>query len=155
MTEHQLLEQLQREEEELRFEDFTNETAYQTGTAIIDKALRENKSIVVDIRKDGELLFYSRLNGTSSGNDDWIGWKNNVTHHFGRSSYHTHVLLKSQGSTVEASGLDPATHKAEGGSFPLRLKGNDAILGTITVSGLPGDEDNGMVVSVLRELLGK
>jgi uncharacterized protein (UPF0303 family) len=147
-----LLHALLQEESDLQFSVFTNDTAYKVGNRIIEKAMRENKSIVVDIRRNGELLFYSRMDGKSSHNDEWVSWKNNVVHHFGHSSYYMHIFLKSTGSTVEASGLNPNDYKAEGGAFPLLLK-DEGIVGTITVSGLPGEEDHGMVASVLRELL--
>jgi uncharacterized protein (UPF0303 family) len=147
-----LLQALLQEESDLQFSVFTNDTAYKVGNRIIEKAMRENKSIVVDIRRNGELLFYSRMDGKSSHNDEWVSWKNNVVHHFGHSSYYMHVFLKSTDSTVEASGLNPNVYKAEGGAFPLLLK-DEGIVGTITVSGLPGEEDHGMVASVLRELL--
>ncbi|MBW7456424.1 heme-degrading domain-containing protein [Paenibacillus sepulcri] len=147
-----LLQTLLQQEAELVFSAFTNDTAYKVGSRIIEKAIRENKSLIVDIRKDGELLFYSRLDGTSSNNDSWVSWKNNVVRHFGHSSYYMHVFLKSTGSTVEASGLDPDVYKAEGGAFPLILK-DEGIVGTISVSGLPGDEDHGMITSVIKEFL--
>jgi uncharacterized protein (UPF0303 family) len=147
-----LLHSLLQEEADLQFSDFTNETAYRVGNKIIEKATRENKAIVVDIRRNGELLFYSRMVGTSSSNDEWVSWKNNVVHHFGHSSYYMHVLLKSTGSTVKASGLDPNDYKAEGGAFPLLVK-DEGIVGTISVSGLPGEEDHNMITSVLREFL--
>ncbi|MZQ81189.1 heme-degrading domain-containing protein [Paenibacillus sp. 5J-6] len=147
-----LLTTLLQEEAELQFSVFTNETAYRVGNSIIEKAMRENKSIVVDIRKNNELLFYSRLDGTSSNNDEWVTWKNNVVHHFGHSSYYMHVFLKSTGSTVEASGLNPNDFKAEGGAFPLFLK-DEGLVGTISVSGLPGNEDHNMVTSVLKDIL--
>jgi uncharacterized protein (UPF0303 family) len=145
-----LLQMLLQEEDSFQFSVFTNETAYKVGRSIIEKAIRENKSIVVDIRRNGELLFYSRMDGTSSHNDEWVSWKNNVVHHYGHSSYYIHVFLKSTNSSVEASGLNPNDNKAEGGAFPILLKG-EGIVGTITVSGLPGEEDHNMVVSVLRE----
>jgi uncharacterized protein (UPF0303 family) len=147
-----LLKTLLQEEAELQFSVFTNETAYRIGNRIIEKAMRENKSIVVDIRRNSELLFYSRMDGTSSHNDEWVSWKNNVVHHFGHSSYYMHIFLKSTTSTVEASGLNPNDYKAEGGAFPLLLE-DEGIVGTITVSGLPGEEDHNMVTSVLREFL--
>ena len=108
----------------------------------------------MDIRKDGERLFYSRMDGTNHHNDEWVTWKNNVVHHFGHSSYYMHVYLKSAGSSVEASGLNPDDYKAEGGSFPLLVEGQGQV-GTITVSGLPGNEDHEMVASVLRAFLKK
>jgi uncharacterized protein (UPF0303 family) len=148
-----LLQSLLQEEADLQFSDFTNETAYRVGNKIIEKATRENKAIVVDIRRNGELLFYSRMEGTSSNNDKWVSWKNNVVQHFGHSSYYMHVFLKSTGSTVETSGLNPNDYKAEGGAFPLLVE-DEGIVGTITVSGLPGEEDHNMFTSVLREFLG-
>lgn len=147
-----LLTTLLQEEADLQFSAFTNETAYKVGNSIIEKAIRENKSIVVDIRKNNELLYYSRLDGTSSNNDEWVSWKNNVVHHFGHSSYYMHVFLKSTGSTVEASGLNPNDFKAEGGAFPLFIK-DEGLVGTISVSGLPGEEDHKMVTSVLKDFL--
>jgi uncharacterized protein (UPF0303 family) len=147
-----LLQILLQQEADLQFSEFTNETAYKVGSRIIEKAMQENKSIIVDIRSNGDLLFYSRMVGTSSHNDKWVSWKNNVVHHFGHSSYYMHVFLKSSGSTVEASGLNPDDYKAEGGAFPLLVK-DEGVVGTISVSGLPGDEDHGMIVSVLSEFL--
>lgn len=146
----ELLETLRQEEADYQFDEFTNNTAYELGSRIIEKAFRENKSIVVDIRKDGELLFYSRMNGTSSRNDEWVAWKNNVVRHFGHSSYYMHVSLKASNSTVEASGLDPNDYKAEGGSFPIIMKGQ-GVVGTMTVSGLAGNEDHAMIVDILKE----
>jgi uncharacterized protein (UPF0303 family) len=147
-----LLQTLLQQEADLQFPVFTNETAYKVGNRIIEKAMEENKSIIVDIRRNGELLFYSRLNGTSSNNDNWVSWKNNTVQHFGHSSYYMHVFLKSTSSTVEASGLNPDDYKAEGGAFPLIVQG-EGIVGTISVSGLPGEEDHGMITSVLRDFL--
>ncbi|UJF34906.1 heme-degrading domain-containing protein [Paenibacillus hexagrammi] len=150
----ELLQELLEQEERLQFIEFTNDTAYQVGTGIIAKAVRERKQIVVDIRKDGEVLFYSRMNGTSSHNDEWVRWKNNVVHHYKHSSYYMHVSMNAKESSVENDGLDPNEYKAEGGSFPLIVKGS-GVVGTITVSGLPGDQDHGMVTAVLQELLMK
>ena len=147
-----LLDTLLQEETNFQFLEFTNITAYQIGSKIIEKALRENKSIVVNIQKDGELLFYTRMNGTTVNNDEWITRKNNTVHHFKHSSYYMHVYLKSINSNLEAHSLDQKDYVAEGGAFPLIIK-NTGVVGTITVSGLPGDEDHKMVTSVLNEMI--
>jgi uncharacterized protein (UPF0303 family) len=148
---NELLATLLQQEAELQFDVFNNDIAYKVGSGILEKAIRAQKAIVADIRKNGELLFYARLGGTNAHNDEWVAWKNNVVHHYGHSSYYMHVLLKSTGSSVEAAGLNPNDYKAEGGSFPIALKG-EGIIGTITVSGLTGEEDHDMVVSVLKEM---
>lgn len=149
-----LLNELLRQEQELQFATFTNNTAYEVGTRIIAKALQEGKSIVVDIRRGAERLYYARMNGTGDGNDQWVAWKNNTALHFKHSSYYMHVYLKSIGSGIEAQSLDADEYKAEGGAFPLIVKG-EGIVGTITVSGLPGDQDHATIVEALREYLGE
>lgn len=53
-----LLETLLQQENDFQFSEFSNHTAYQVGSRIVEKALRENKCIVVNIQRDGELLFY-------------------------------------------------------------------------------------------------
>jgi len=145
-----LLKTLLQEENDLQFSEFTNSTAYEVGSRIIEKALRENKSIVVNIQKDGELLFYTKMNGATVNNDQWVTRKNNMVLHFKHSSYYMHVYLKSINSNVEAYSLDPKDCAAEGGAFPLIIK-NVGVVGTITVSGLPGEEDHKMITSVLSE----
>ncbi len=146
------LERLLQQEKDLQFAEFTNDTAFQIGTKLIDKALQENKSIAVTITRDGELLFHSKMNGTNAGNDSWIARKSNVVHHFGHSSYYMHVLFKSNGGSIESSSLDPKDYAAEGGAFPLIIQ-NAGIVGTIAASGLPGDQDHQIIVSVLEEFL--
>lgn len=145
-----LLKTLLQEENDFQFSEFTNHTAYQVGSRIIEKALRENKSIVVNIQRDGELLFYTKMNGNTMNNDNWVTRKNNAVLHFKHSSYYMHVYLKSINSNVEAHSLDPKDCAAEGGAFPLIIK-NVGIVGTITVSGLSGDEDHKMITDVLNE----
>ncbi len=151
MSDYQVeLERLLRQENELQFSEFTNETAFLIGTKLIQKATEENKSIAVTITRNGELLFHSKMNGTNEGNDSWITRKSNVLHHFGHSSYYMHVLFKSNGASIELSSLDPKDYAAEGGAFPLMIK-NVGIVGTIAASGLPGDQDHQIIVDVLEE----
>ncbi|QGQ94976.1 heme-degrading domain-containing protein [Paenibacillus psychroresistens] len=148
-----LLEQLLQQESELQFEEFTNKTAVLVGSAILERAMQENKFIVVDIKKNGQPLFHGKLDGTTINNDHWIQRKNNVANHFGHSSYYMHVLLESKQTNIqEDSYLDPMDYAAEGGAFPIFIK-NVGPIGTISVSGLPGEEDHGLIVSVLRDFL--
>jgi uncharacterized protein (UPF0303 family) len=133
--------------------EFTNNTAVLVGSAILERAMQENKFIVVDIKKNAQLLFHGKLDGTTINNDQWIQRKNNVANHFGHSSYYMHVLLKSKQTNIrDDSYLDPMDYAAEGGAFPIFIK-NVGPIGTISVSGLPGEEDHGLIVSVLRDFL--
>jgi uncharacterized protein (UPF0303 family) len=146
------LERLLQQEKDLQFSEFTNEIAFQIGSRIIEKATQENKFIAVTITRNNEMLFHCKMNGTTAHNDSWIKRKSNAVHHFGHSSYYMHVLFKSNGGSIESSSLDPKDYAAEGGAFPLIIK-NLGIEGTIATSGLPGEEDHQIIVSVLEEYL--
>ena len=147
----QLLEELLQQESDFQFTQFSNQTALQLGNAIVHKAINEEKLIVVDIKRNGQLVFHAKLEGTGSNNDRWIERKINVVNHFGHSSYYMHVLYKSWNTTIQENAyLDPMEYAAEGGSFPILIKDVGPI-GTITVSGLQGDEDHEMITAVLKD----
>jgi uncharacterized protein (UPF0303 family) len=64
------------------------------------------------------------------------------------------VWSTSQQSTLEERALlDPREYAAHGGAFPVIIKGVGPI-GTITVSGLPQEEDHALVVRVVADYLG-
>lgn len=149
---NQLLEQLEHEEKIFQFDDFSNNTAYLLGSKIIEKALKEEKSILVNIQHNDELLFYTKMNDRTEFNDNWVRRKTNTVKHFNHSSFYVKHYLKSINSDLEAQGLDIEDYAAEGGSFPLIIKGQGNV-GTITVSGLTGEEDHKMVTSVLKDFL--
>lgn len=147
---NQLMEKLLQEEKDYQFKEFPNNTAYEIGSRIIEKSLKEGKQILVEIQKNGEQLFYTKMNGATENNDNWVRRKNNTVRHFNHSSYYMHVLLKETHSNIEAHSLDSKDYAAEGGAFPIIIK-DQGIVGTITVSGLTGAEDHGMVTSILSD----
>ncbi|MCM3784550.1 heme-degrading domain-containing protein [Neobacillus mesonae] len=148
-----LLNDLLRQEQELQFTEFSNNTAIKLGQLILSKAFDEGKQITVDIRKNGMTLFHAKMNENGLGHDRWIARKINVAHHFEHSSYYIHVLMKSWNTTVQDNAfVDPMEYAAEGGCFPIFVKGV-GMIGTITVSGLEGHEDHNMVVVSLQKLL--
>ena len=91
--------------------------------------------------------FYRYANG------EWIKRKNNVVNRFGHSSYYMGVSLQNIGQTIEEKYLIPSgDYAAHGGAFPLIIK-DVGVVGTITVSGLPQQEDHELVVTTLRQFL--
>lgn len=149
----ELAEQILQQESDLQFVEFSNQSAIQIGNAILEMATNEQKLIAVDIRRNGQVLFHAKMEGTGPNNDRWIERKINVVNHFGHSSYYMHVLYKSWNTTIEENAfVDPMEYAAEGGSFPIIIK-NAGHIGTISVSGLEGHEDHGLIIAVLEDFL--
>jgi len=150
----ELLPRLLRQEEMLQFTEFTNEIAFAVGNRLVEFARQHQKSITVDICRSGQQLFHCALPGTSADNDEWIKRKNRVVNRFGHSSFYMGNLYKSRNTTIQDSALlDPREYAPHGGAFPVIVK-QVGVVGTITVSGLPQQEDHQLVVQTLADYLG-
>ena len=57
-------------------------------------------------------------------------------------------------SLAERYLVDAHEFAAHGGAFPIRVRGV-GLVGTMTVSGLPQEEDHRLVVSVLEQFLAE
>lgn len=148
-----LLETLLKDEQDLHFTEFTNKIAVQIGMRIVEKAIALDSPMVILIQKNGQELFYSKLDGATMDNDLWVARKNNVVDHFGHSSYYMNTLFKTTNTTIESYYLDRKDFGVEPGAFPIIVK-NVGIVGTITVSGVPGEgEDHYIITSALRDFL--
>lgn len=151
----ELLRQIAEQEEELQFPSFSNETALQVGLALLQAAQHKTRPVTIDITRNGQQLFHYAMSGTAADNDESIRCKNNVVNRFGHSSLYIGTALKDAGTTIEEKYLiSSQEYAAHAGAFPLIVRGT-GVIGTITVSGLPQDEDHDLVVSTLRTLLGK
>lgn len=150
----EFLEALLTQEEELQFESFTNEDAYELGCIIVKHAKDVlGKGIAVHIDNGEYPLFTHYMTGTSKDNIYWINTKKNVVDHFGHSSLYVGEKYKAEGTTFkDGSGLSLEEYQGEGGSFPLVVRGQGKV-GTVTVSGLTGEEDHQVAVDGLRKYL--
>jgi uncharacterized protein (UPF0303 family) len=93
------------------------------------------------------------MTGTSIDNGEWIRRKNNVVLRFGHSSYFVGRTLNDIGLTMEEKYLLSSQEYApHGGAFPLIIRGV-GVIGTVTVSGLPQEEDHALVVTVLKQFV--
>lgn len=150
----ELLRLLRQQEEEVQFASFSNDRALEVGLALVRAAREKGKAVTVDITRNGQQLFHFAMAGTSVDNGEWVKRKNRVVGRFGHSSYYVGIALKSARQTIEEKYLLPESEYApHGGAFPLIIKGV-GVVGTVTVSGLPQEEDHELVVSVLRQFLG-
>lgn len=148
-----ILKQLLQEERELQFASFNEADAWQIGSQLVEKAQREELPITIDITRGSHQLFHASLPGTSADNDEWIKRKIRTVYRFGHSSLYIGQRLQSKGKSIEEAYLIPESeYAAHGGCFPIIVK-KTGLVGTITVSGLPQEEDHQMVVQAIREYL--
>jgi uncharacterized protein (UPF0303 family) len=149
------LAELAAEEAELQFSGFTNDDAWDLGSALVAAARRDGAPVAVDVSRHGHQLFHASLPGTSPDNDSWIQRKTRVVHRFGHSSLYVRQASIERGTTFEEEfGLDPALYAAHGGAFPVVVRSVGPV-GAVVVSGLPQLADHRMVVAALRAHLGR
>ena len=150
-----ILKTLLQQEQELQFTSFNETTAWQLGTQMVELAMREKLPITIDITRGQQQLFHYSLPGTAADNDEWVKRKVRLVNRFGHSSFYMGQLLKHKGKTIEQSYLiSESEFAAHGGCFPIIVKGT-GMVGTITVSGLPQEEDHKFVVESIRSFIAK
>ncbi|MGY1608389.1 MULTISPECIES: heme-degrading domain-containing protein [unclassified Geodermatophilus] len=155
MTGFPTVAELAAEEDELQLAGFTNDDAWELGSALVAAARRVDAPVAVEITRNGHRLFTAALTGATPDNADWIERKSRVVHRFGHSSLHVRQTWVERGTTFEESaGLDPRLYAAHGGAVPLLVRGVGPV-GVVAVSGLPQLEDHRMVVAALRAHLGR
>jgi uncharacterized protein (UPF0303 family) len=148
------LARIKAQEEQLQFSAFDEETAWRLGSGLRALATARALSIVIDVRRFGQVLFYSALSGTTPDNAEWIRRKSNVTARFHRSSYAIGLEMEEKQSNLfDRYGLPVADYASHGGSFPLRVQ-RAGVIGTVTVSGLPQRTDHELAVETLCAELG-
>src|SRR5580692_11915778 len=149
------LEKIASQERELRLPRLDAQVAWDLGTRIRTLATERHLSLVIDVRRFGQPLFYSALDGTTPDNFEWVRRKSNVVARFHRSSYGVGMTQKMKGTTLlERQGLPLTEYAADGGSFPLHVEGA-GVVGSVTVSGLPQRDDHNLVVEALCAMLGR
>ncbi|MFT3847289.1 MAG: heme-degrading domain-containing protein [Propionivibrio sp.] len=155
MSHDDLLAELITEQENLRFGRFGFDEACAIGQDLIAHARRDRLAVTIDVAVSGQQLFHAALPGTSPDNDQWVIRKNRVVGRFFRSSYYIAKLLEAKGETMEAAfGLPSADFAPFGGAVPITMKGV-GVVGTVTVSGLPHQDDHRMVVEAMRRFMEK
>jgi uncharacterized protein (UPF0303 family) len=149
------LERIEQQERELVFPKFDFENAWQIGHRLRQLAIDRRLPVVIEIRYFGQPLFYSALPGSVPDNAEWVRRKSNTVARFHRSSYAVGLMLKQAKTTLlERYALPITDFAAHGGSFPIHVK-EVAVIGAITVSGLPQRADHELVVEALCLELGQ
>jgi uncharacterized protein (UPF0303 family) len=150
-----VLKQLLDEEQELQFTKFNEDIAWELGVQLVEAARNRHLPVTVDITRGSHQLFHASLRGTSPDNDEWVKRKVRLVYRFGHSSFYMGQLLKSKGKNIEQAYLvSESEYAPHGGCFPVLVK-DTGIVGTITISGLPQEEDHKLVVEILRNYLAQ
>lgn len=149
------LERIALQEKELRLPRLDAHVAWDLGSRLRSMALDRGLTLVVDVRRFGQQLFFAALDGTTPDNAEWVRRKSNVVARFLRSSYAVGLTQKMKGTSLhERYGLPVADYASDGGSFPLTVEGA-GVVGSVTVSGLPQRDDHSLAVEALCALLGR
>lgn len=148
------IERIALQERTLRLPRLDARISWELGARLKSMAEERGLSVVIDVRRFGQPLFYAALEGTTPDNPEWVRRKSNIVARYHRSSYGMGLNLKMKGQTLEERGHSIADFAAHGGSFPLHVDGA-GIVGSVTVSGLPQRDDHELVVEALCAMLGR
>jgi len=110
------LEIIALQERELQLRSFNSDIAWQLGVRLRELALSRNASVVIDVRRFGQPLFYAALAGTSPDNREWARKKSNVVARFHRSSYAVGLILRQKKTKPSLTNMDcprRVTHPTE------------------------------------------
>ncbi|MDQ8024246.1 MAG: heme-degrading domain-containing protein [Moraxellaceae bacterium] len=154
MTLEEEISRVALQEKTLQFERFNTTVAWELGSLLKAKAEARGVAVAIDITLAGAPLFFYAMPGTNPGNADWIRRKRNTVMRFHKSSYLVGIETEKAGTTLEArTGSTPSEYVAVGGSFPIRLLGSGAVIGSVSVSGLPARDDHNLLVIALADYL--
>lgn len=145
---------IKRQEQELVLPEFNEHVAFALGSAIYQRATADGLGLVVDIRTWDRQMFFAATPGTSADNAEWVRRKINTVRRFQKASYRLVVEKGGDAMFAEIVNAPPTDYVIAGGGFPLRVVGA-GIVGSLTISGLPGRSDHGVVVDALCDYLGR
>ena len=148
-----ILKELLQQESELQLQRFSEDTAWQLGTQLMEIAQAENLPVTIDITRGVRQIFHASRPGACADNDEWVKRKVRLVYRMEHSSFYIGQLIKSEDTSIEEKFLLSESEFApHGGSFPVIVKGT-GVVGTVTVSGLAQEDDHALVVRALREFL--
>ena len=153
MTIDELLAVLEMQEEILQFTHFTNEDAWELGSAMTLEARRRRFPVLISIRlNNGFTVFQYAADGANLQNEGWIQRKFQTVRTLEHSTLYTCMLLKKSEETLENWFLDPREYAACGGGFPIRVE-EVGVIGAVMVSGLDHFSDHDFIIKSVSRYL--
>ncbi|GAB1743539.1 hypothetical protein D0862_03008 [Hortaea werneckii] len=153
------LDQIDSIDRSLLFPGFTSQTAWTLGSALRTKLLAFAKPCVIDISlaHGNHCLFHATTHsGTAPDNDSWVARKRNTVLRFGSSTWLMHNKFQGDEPAFAAKyglGDSAGNYAIHGGGWPLRVRGVEGIVAVVVVSGLKQEQDHGIIVQTVSEML--
>lgn len=134
----------------IELERFSNRTALEMGLSILDLAKGRQQHIAVEICRLNHTVFLYVDDTLPADKHNWLRRKANVAKQFEESSLSVKYDLKEGNMSLDkVFGLDEKDFLAKGGSVPVFVK-DAGMIATITVSGLPDEEDHQIIMDALK-----
>ena len=134
----------------IELDSFSNRTAFEMASKIIELAKNRNQNIAVEIMRLNHTVFLYVDDNLPADKHNWLRRKANVAKQFEESSLSVKNDLQEGDMTLEKTfGLDDKDFVAKGGSIPIFIK-KVGMVGIITVSGLHDDEDHKIIIDALK-----
>lgn len=148
-----LIARVDGEISELQYPHFTKDDALNLGLLLVELGKSRKLPIAIDISRADQVLFHVALDGATPDNEHWVRAKQRTAARYEIPSLLVGLRARLRGSRIEDQGwFDESVYAAHGGCFPVYVTGVGAVA-TVTVSGLPQQEDHDLVVEALREIL--
>lgn len=153
------LSEIEYLDQSLTFPEFTSQTAWTLGSQLRTRLLAFAKPTVIDISlaHGNHCLFHATTHsGTNPDNDSWVTRKRNTVLRFGVSTWYMHnkfVGDETAFAVKYALGTRAGEYAIHGGGWPVRVRGVEGVVAVIVVSGLKQDQDHGIIVQTVGELL--
>ncbi len=123
------------------------------GRKIHDWAVENDKRLYIMIRVNGFVVYASGTGDISPNNKAWAERKSRLAELHWKSSLRVTLETERDPRSLEELGLNYSDYGLSGGSFPILLE-SGLCIGSITASGLKGEEDHQLVVNAICQVLG-
>lgn len=144
---------IEEQERLLRFRSIDLDTISRICLDAADILKKMNAPCYIRAAVNKTVVFSMCLPGASMNNENWARRKANFCEQYWISSLHAMRNMQKKGTDLESAGLNSDDFGFSGGSFPILLESGICI-GSITVSGLKGEEDHQVVASAIAKELG-
>ena len=146
-------DEIYEQEQSLEFCHFNHDDALKLGLSIIENSKKYSEPVALAITLNGMEVFRYFAQGAIPDSVLWLKRKNNSIQLMRMSSLRFFYWLNMLGYTLEDRKLDVNEYAADGGGFPISIKGT-GVIGSVCVSGLTNHlDDHALVVDSIKEYL--